>query len=200
MIEDLTVKKDGSGTYKVSLNLSQSKTQIDKIRTQDSILKYKVPTSIDVEKQLESAKQIISAQEGISNTSIKFDHVNYLYHIQFDFTNISQLNKAIQTLWKTYDKQAPDVLELYTFSSGKFMRQSDNAHISHIVSKAGNQEVEMCRSATYRIICRFEEPIASTSSNYYTLSPSKKAAMYKNDLWTTLSYKQASNVTFDLNP
>jgi hypothetical protein len=193
MVEDISVKNNGSGTYKFSVNLSQSKTQIDKIKTQDSILNFKVPSTSDLDKKLEEVKVKLGSIEGISNVQSKSDHVNYIYNIQCDFANVHQLNKAIQVIWKNYDKSAPESFNLYSYENGVFKRNSDISHIEHVVAKAGNQEVDMCRKATYMVICRFEQPITEQTSNYYVLSPSKKAAMYKNDLWTTISYKQASN-------
>lgn len=198
MVEDISVKNNGSGTYKFSVNLSQSKTQIDKIKTQDSILNFKVPSITDLDKKMEEVKSKLGAIEGISNIQSKSDHVNYIYTLQCDFTNVHQLNKAIQAIWKNYDKSAPESFNLYSFENGTFKRNSDISHIEHVVAKAGNQEVDMCRKATFMVICRFEQPIAEQTSNYYVLSPSKKAAMYKNDLWTTISYKQASNNTIKI--
>ena len=60
IIEDINVHKNGSGTYKFIVNLSQSKNQIDKIRTQDSILHFKVPTTAMADAKIAEVKNPIT--------------------------------------------------------------------------------------------------------------------------------------------
>ena len=43
IVEEVTLKKDGSGEMSFSINLSQSKTKLNSIMLMDSINGYKVP-------------------------------------------------------------------------------------------------------------------------------------------------------------
>jgi len=200
IIEDITQHQDGSGSYKFIVNLSQSKNQIDKIRTQDSILRFKVPKQSDIDARIAEVKTKISTIKGISNVQVKQDNSNYLYQISCDYSNIHALNTAIYNIWKMYDKNAPAAFDLYSYDKNIFKRNVTSTYIDHIIKNAGSQEVDMCLKATYTIICRFDTPITNNSSMNYTLSPSKKGALYKNDVWSTLTDNSKSNNTMTLTP
>jgi hypothetical protein len=198
IIEDVTVHRNGSGTYKFIVNMSQSKNQIDKIRTQDSILHYKVPTTAMVDARITEVKNKLQTVNGISNVVIKQDHVNYIYNLSCDFKNVSALNTAVHTIWKSYDKNAPASLDLYSYENGVFKRNANNSEVEHLTSIAGTQEIDLLQQADYTVICRFDTSVTSSNSMNYTLSPSKKAALYKHDVWSTIADKGKSNNTLTL--
>jgi len=200
IIEDVTQHQDGSGSYKFIVNLSQSKNQIDKIRTQDSILHFKVPQISDIDARLDEVKTKLLATNGISNVQLKKDHINYLYQLSCDYNNTGSLNNAISTIWKSYDKNAPAALDLYSFNDTVFKRSVNTAYINHLVKNAGSQEVDMYLHSNYTVICRFDTPIISNHSMNYTLSPSKKGAMYKNDVWSTLTDNSKSATIITVTP
>jgi hypothetical protein len=193
IIEDVTVHQNGSGTYSFIVNLSQSKNQIDKIRTQDSILNFKVPTLAMAETKITEVKNKLTTVNGISNVLIKQDHTNYIYHLSCDFKNVAALNAAMLRIWKTYDKKAPDNFQLYRFENGVFTRNTNTNELDHITHITNSQIREMMQKSTYTLICRFDEPVTNSNNMNYTLSPSKKATLYKKDVWTTLADNGISN-------
>lgn len=193
VIEDVTVHKNGSGTYKFIVNLSQSKNQIDKIRTQDSILHFKVPTAEMADAKINEVKTKLKSLEGISNVAITQDHTNYIYHLSCDFKNVASLNNAIISIWKTYDKKAPATLSLYSFENGVFKRNTNVSELEHVTQLAGSQERELLQKANYTVICRFDTTVSISNSMNYSLSASKKATLYKKDVWSTLADKGISN-------
>ncbi len=193
IIEDITVHKNGSGTYKFIVNLSQSKNQIDKIRTQDSILHFKVPTIAMADSKITEVKNKLQTINGISNITIKQDHTNYIYNLSCDFKNVSALNNAIYSIWKTYDKKIPADLQVYSYENGVFKRDATNSEVEHLSKNANTQVIEMLQKSNYTVICRFDTTVTNTNLMNYTLSPSKKAALYKNDVWSTIVVKGKSN-------
>lgn len=193
IIEDVHVHQNGSGTYKFIVNLSQSKNQIDKIRTQDSILNYKVPTVAMAEAKILDVKNKLTTVEGISNVTITQDHTNYIYHLTCDFKNVAALNTAMLNIWKTYDKKSPSSFQLYSYENGVFIRKTNTKDLEHITQSTHSQIREMLQKATYTIIYRFDEPVTNSNTMNYSLSPSKKATLYKQDVWTTFADKDISN-------
>ncbi len=193
VIEDVTVHKNGSGTYKFIVNLSQSKNQIDKIRTQDSILHFKVPTIEMADAKITEVKNKLKTIDGISNVVITQDHTNYIYHLSCDFKNVASLNNAILNLWKTYDKKAPATFNLYSYENGVFKRNTNSSELEHVTQLAGSQERDLLQKANYTVICRFDTTISVGNSMNYSLSPSKKATLYKKDVWSTIADKGISN-------
>lgn len=193
VIEDVTVHKNGSGTYKFIVNLSQSKNQIDKIRSQDSILHYKVPNTARIDEKIVEVKNKLQSITGISNVSIKQDHINYIYNLSCDFKNVSALNAAVQGIWKNYDKNAPATIDLYSYENGIFKRNANNSEVEHLTKSANSQIIEMLQKSDYTIICRFDTIVTNSNSMNYSLSASKKATLYKNDIWSTIAVKGKSN-------
>lgn len=193
VIEDVTVHKNGSGTYKFIVNLSQSKNQIDKIRTQDSILHFKVPTVEMADAKINEVKAKLKSAEGISNVTITQDHTNYIYHLSCDFKNVAALNNAVLSIWKTYDKKAPAALTLYSYENGVFKRNTNVSELEHVTQFAGSQERELLQKANYSVICRFDTTISISNTMNYSLSASKKATLYKKDVWSTIADKGISN-------
>lgn len=193
IIEDVTVHKNGSGTYKFIVNLSQSKNQIDKIRTQDSILQYKVPTTAVIDGKISEVKTKLQGIDGISNVTIKQDHTNYIYNLSCDFKNVSSLNNAVHSIWKTYDKKAPAALTLYSYENGVFKRNANNSEVDHLSQSANTQIIEMLQKSDYTVICRFDTTVTNGNAMNYTTSPSKKAVLYKHDIWSTIAIKGKSN-------
>lgn len=193
VIEDVTVHRNGSGTYKFIVNLSQSKNQIDKIRTQDSILHYQVPSSAVVDEKIAEVKTKLQSINGISNVTIKQDPTNYIYNLSFDFKNVSALNNAVQGIWKNYDKNAPATVDLYSYENGVFRRNANNEEVEHLTKSANSQIIEMLQKSNYTVICRFDTTVTNSNTMNYSLSASKKAALYKNDIWSTIAIKGKSN-------
>lgn len=198
VIEDIHVHKNGSGTYKYIVNLSQSKNQIDKIRTQDSILHFKVPTIESVDAKITEVKNKLKSIDGISNVVITQDHTNYIYHLSCDFKNVASLNNAILSVWKTYDTKAPATFNLYSYENGVFKRYTNSSELDHVTQRAGSQERELLQKANYTVICRFDTTVTISNSMNYSLSTSKKATLYKKDLWSTISDKGISNNTITI--
>lgn len=198
IIEDVSVHKNGSGKYKFIVNMSQSKNQIDKIRTQDSIMHYKVPTVATVDSKIAEVKTKLQTVSGISNIVIEKDHINYIYSLNCDFKNVAALNSAIYSIWKTYDKKAPASINLYSYENGVFKRNADNSEVEHLTKNAGSQVIEMLQDANYTVICRFDTTATSSNTMNYTMSPSKKAALYKKDVWSTIADKGKSNNTITI--
>jgi hypothetical protein len=192
VIEDISINEQKGGKYKLIVNLSESKTQIDKIRTQDSILTFKVPTTDVVTKKIEQVKTDLLSVNGISNVTYKTDFTNYIFELSFEFSSIEQLNQSIVTIWKAYDKNAPKEFPLYSFENNVFKRNTNISPLDHIINKIGSNEIEFLQKSDYTVILRFFKPIDSYSSNHYQLSASKKAVMYKKDIWTTISTKSFS--------
>jgi hypothetical protein len=193
IIEDINVHKNGSGSYKFIVNLSQSKNQIDKIRTQDSILHFKVPTVATANEKINEVKSKLQMVDGISNVVITQDHTNYIYQLSCNFQKVASLNTAIISIWKTYDKKAPEGFSLYSYENGILKRNANTTEMQHIVNAAGSQERELLQKANYTVICRFDTTINVSNSMNYTLSPSKKATLYRKDVWSTIADKGISN-------
>lgn len=117
--EKVFLKKDGSGTFTFTIDMSQSKLFLDMAKRMtedpDDSPATKVNSSFDENKDdLEKIK-------GITNVRSIVDEINYTYGFQFDFANVNALNEAIgKTLGK--DRKNKNSFVQYRYNKGEFER------------------------------------------------------------------------------
>src|SRR5690606_21317732 len=92
IIEDITVREDGSGTVTLTANLSQSRTKLTSIMLLDSVNGYKVPSQADIRAEMAGLAQQLSAISGISNVTYQVNFETYIAVVKFAFDDVSNLN------------------------------------------------------------------------------------------------------------
>src|SRR4051812_29152600 len=98
IVEDVTIHKNGSGTFFYTINLSQSKTRIDGIMQLDSSDGYRMPQRMEIDENILKAKTTIEKSPGITNVITTSDWVNYIFTLKFDFNSVNNLNLAVETV------------------------------------------------------------------------------------------------------
>ena len=68
IVEDVTFKNDGSGIFKLIVNLSQSKNEINSLMKLDSSSGYNIPTEREINAYLDQALKTLKNEKNISNT------------------------------------------------------------------------------------------------------------------------------------
>ncbi len=122
ILEDIKINENGTGIYKLNLNLSQSKSQIDKILTQDSIQGKPIPNKDKITKEFNKLIELLKNQSGISQVVTELDLSNFILKISFNFDKIESLNTAVNSIIKSQDSKAPLNPVVYTYDSGIFSR------------------------------------------------------------------------------
>ena len=85
ILEDVKINNDGTGTFKLIVNLSQSKGSIAKIMAQDSIQGKAIPSKDNIVLHINTVINQLKTQEGISNVNNTIDLDNFIFNISFDF-------------------------------------------------------------------------------------------------------------------
>src|SRR5947207_3309315 len=88
IIEELNVKTGGHGNYRLTVNMSQSKTKLSTITKLDSIDGFKIPGKIQIDENLNELQSVLSNTKGINHVLMKRDHENFIYELAFEFENI----------------------------------------------------------------------------------------------------------------
>src|SRR5574343_129436 len=105
IIDDISLKNDGSGTLKYTINLSSSKVKINSILALDSLDGRKVPSIPEMEERIVSFKKKLSTKTGISNVTIESDFTNYIFKLQCDFTSVIALQNALKDVIEEESKE-----------------------------------------------------------------------------------------------
>lgn len=105
IIEEITIKKDGSGSYQFKIDGSEIKKMVgalDEKSKETPTPEYDQEVSVQAadtsakdDKEIDRAVKHLKTQPGITHTTILKDSVNYINGYTFDFDNVDNLGKAI---------------------------------------------------------------------------------------------------------
>lgn len=188
IVEEVTFKNDGSGTYKMTLDMSEIKSMMEMFKgmSADSLSGDSTEVSMDAAgdngmgemgKQLSDVANTLKGVEGLSNVREINDTTAFSFGYTFDFANVAALNKAMKLINK--EKYDSKVEEVYKFSGKSFERLSTGdlgEEIKKALSEADDAEMEMeggnmdmlktfFADMTYKQIYHFPDRTVKKSSN-----------------------------------
>ncbi len=177
-IEEITLNANGSGTMKLTLNMSQSKAKLASIMLLDSVNNRKVPSQKDIQNYLTESVDFLKKADGISNVKKTSDLTNYILSLSFDFTDVSKINGLTKKMMSKQKTQVP----LYTYNYDKtkqiFSRNyQPSAKLKTEFNKLPGKDKTIFNTATFVSIQRFSKNIASNQNQTVKVSASGKAAM-----------------------
>ncbi|MFI5148323.1 MAG: hypothetical protein ACHQRM_01210 [Bacteroidia bacterium] len=179
LVEELTLHPDGSGTYLFEANLSQSKTKLNALLTLDSMDGIKIPSREMIRKDITKARQVLAASEGISMVNDKINFEDYIFSMQFDFKNITSLNKALLSLRKAFpSKESRSVPAAFKLEGNTFTRLNEYEGRAEI-KKLPPRDSSMLDNAFLTCIYRFDKGIKTSSNTNARISKNGKAVLLK---------------------
>lgn len=179
IVEDLKINSDGTGVFKVIVNLSQSRSQIDKLLSQDSIQGQPVPKKETIAQKLETLKAELESQNGISNVVQEIDLQNYIVKLSFSFDKVESLNIAVNNIIKKQDPNAPLNPVIYSFENKNFSRTFNSELLSEAYKNKEKVSAFLADfdQAKLTSIFKFESEIISNNHSSSKLSSSKKSCI-----------------------
>ena len=196
ILEDITVKANGTGTFYYTVNMSQSKGKLKSVMSLDSVDGYRIPKKADILKDLEKAKTTMQAVKGISNVQVTSNFEDFIFSMKFDFTSVAALNEGLQQLaqaFSTEKKRIPEADNNFSLTATFFERKS-NYNPKKESSKLKAKDAEILAKATYTSVYHFEKTIKGFANKDAKLSPNKKNVMIKvNLLQLVKGEKQIAN-------
>ncbi len=171
IIDDLTFKSDGSGTFKYTVNLSASKVKVNSILALDSLDGKKIPSIQEIKDKIAKYKEIISQKEGISNVKVETDFTNFILKIQCDFTSIIALQKAVKEIVLDESKNKKEIESYWLTWEGNRLNRSVPSITGDLTSRL--------KKGNYMSITRFDRPIEKCENTSSLISANKMAVMLK---------------------
>lgn len=200
-IEDVNLKRDGSGTIKATLNFSKSSTKIASLMKLGTVNGIEIPSKEKIENETAKMISILHETAGISDVKYKLDFNNYIANVSCSFSNIEALNafsEALAAHFKTSIGEANN----YSYSSklGVFSRAFKAPdHINKKFSKLSEADKKYFDNAYYTQIIRFENTIKSQDNKTAKLSNSLKSTLLKVKFTDLVSKKATLENTITLN-
>ena len=179
IIDDLTFKSDGSGTFKYTLNLSASKVKVNSVLALDSLDGKKVPSIQEIKDKISKYKEIIAQKEGISNVKVESDFSNFILKIQCDFTSIIALQKAIKEIVIDESKNKKEIESYWLTWEGNKLIRSVPSITGDLTSRLKKEDIEGLKKGNYMFITRFDRPIEKCENTTSLISANKMAVMLK---------------------
>lgn len=179
LIEEIAMNTDGSGSFTLTANLSQSRSKLASVMLLDSINGYKVPSKREIQKKIEEASTTLRGVKGISNVSHSVDFDKYILTIRFSFQHVANLNDITALIFdKLAIKAANSSSYSYHTGSKTFMRHyTPNLQAKSEYQKLKQADKAIFENATYTNIYRFDHPVIKQSNNRAKVAASKKAVM-----------------------
>jgi len=183
IVDDVTVRNDGSGTLKYTVNLSSSKVKIGSILALDSLDGKKVPSLDEIKEKVAEFKTKLALQPGISNVTLETKWEEYIFKLQCDFASVTTLQKALKSVIEDISKDKTISEKEYDWLSWdgqKLVRSVPE--ISLQKSKTLKQEeIDLLKQGTYTSISRFERFVDKFDNPEAKLSQNKLNVMVKTN-------------------
>ena len=184
VIEEISMKNDGTGDVTLTINLSQSKTKVASVMLLDSVQGYKVPSKQKIQQELNEAVSYLRKSEGISNVKSTSDFNNYIATISFSFKDVSNINNITKNILARQKIKATNTSS-YTYNKATktFSRKYQAIGTAKTeFNKLKAKDKAVFNGATYTSIYRFESVVTSSSNPASNVSKSKKAVMLKSSI------------------
>ncbi|WP_051293189.1 hypothetical protein [Olivibacter sitiensis] len=185
VLEEVNLRKDGTGSMTITLNLSQSKSKVSSVLLLDSVNGHKVPSRNEMDRQMKEMTDKLRGMDGISQVTSRMDFNNYIATIGFSFDQVERLNQISQMIFDQLKlKDQRHISYSYIKAKGIFQKKyTAIPEISTGYGKLKKQDQAVFEQAMYTSIFRFPDAQIGTQSNKAAkVAPSKKAIMLQTPI------------------
>lgn len=185
IIDDLSIKSDGSGTFKYTVNLSSSKIKVNSILALDSIDGKRVPRIEEIKEKITQFVKTLDAQNGISNVKVEENYTEFIFKFQCDFTSVSTLQDGLKQsiVILTKEKSIPQLEHNWLTWDGTKLVRSIPEITGKKINEINDSDIELLKKGTYTSITRFDKAVDKYENPSAQLSKSKMAVMVKTDTY-----------------
>lgn len=182
IVDDITIRNDGSGTLKYNINLSSSKVKIASILALDSLDGRKIPSLDEIKEKVALFKVKLAAQPGITNVTLDPNWADYIFKLQCDFTNVAMLQKALKTVVEDISKDKTISEKDYDWLSWDGQKLVRSVPEISLKSKTLKQEeIDLLKLGSYTSISRFDRLVEKFDNPEAKLSQNKLNVMVKTN-------------------
>lgn len=184
VVEEVNINTDGSGSFCFTVNLSQSKLDINAILLLDSVRGRPVPKIDDIKKEFARIEASLRNDSSLSGIKATQNWNDYIFSISGNFKNIASLNRAIKSTSALMNRTAggkTTMKDNYSFSPKVFKRLFD-LDLGKDYQTLTEKDKLVFKTARYTSIYRFKTPVISYSNPDAIKSKSGMSVMFKANI------------------
>jgi len=200
--DDITIHNDGTGTFKYTINLSQSKVKINSILALDSLNGKKVPSIPEIKQEIDRIKNILANKEGIENVKVENNFNEFIFKFQCDFKSINILENAIKSILESEGlvKNLENINEnWFKWDENTFQRIIPDLNLK-IQKELTKSEIDELTVGKYISVTRFDRIIDKFDNEKAKLSSSKTAIMLQTNVYALIQNANLLENTIYISP
>jgi len=182
VVEELDLKDDSSGVFTYTINMSQSKLEINTALKLDTFMGVKIPNEFDIRRDMEKAKGIFTAGDGITSASYTVDFNNYIFIYKINFDSISALNSALGQAYLALSRKGNPILRDKLIMPSNILTRVSGLDSIGRISKLNEKKKEALKEATYICVYRFESAVTEVTNKNARTSKNGKAVMLRSNM------------------
>lgn len=176
--EEMTINKNGSGTYSLTLAFSNAK---DSLRLgKDTVFNLPLPNKEFFLKELKNLEQQLRSAPGIEGSGITANWEQNIFSVRFNFNKLSSLQALADSVFVAHkiDRRRWLAGTAYSQTDSSFSRNSnDSLQANYTQLKETDQA--FFEASTYLSMIRFPDKIASVSNPLAKISSDGYAVMLR---------------------
>lgn len=189
VVEEVNLNKDGSGSFCFTVNLSQSKLDINAMLLLDSVNGRPIPKMEDMKKVFAQVEASLRNDSSLSNIKASQNWTDYIFSISGSFKDIEALNRAINSTYALLNKPAGAktiMKDNYSYGQNVFKRLFD-LDLGKDYKTLSEKDKLLFKTARYTSIYRFKTPVISYSNPNGIKSKSGTSVMLKANIADIIS-------------
>ncbi|MDF1549746.1 MAG: hypothetical protein P1P88_18100 [Bacteroidales bacterium] len=200
IVEEVELNDNGTGKFSFTINMSQSKIQINSMLLLDSVNGRPMPKKEDFKKAMERVEFELNKDSSISNVTVKQDWEDYIFSISGNFQNVAALNNAIKNINTVFNDPRGYTVEIYdNFKyQNKVFDRLYSYNLVNDYNAMSEKDKAIFKNAKYTTVYRFSSPVKSYSNADALKSKSGKAIMLKVNVKELITNKKTIKNTIEL--
>jgi hypothetical protein len=201
VVEEINLNNDGSGSFCFTINMSQSKLNINAMLLLDSVNGRAVPKVSDMKKTIDQAEQTLKNDSSVSNIKTTQNWEDYIFFVSGNFKSIEGLNKAINQIYAMFTKQTKhpfEAKEHFSYANRVFKRIY-NYNLTGDYNSLSEKDKVVFKDARYTSIYRFKTMVGNYSNTDALKSKNGMAIMLKANIKDLITNRKTLENTVHLN-
>ena len=190
IIEELDLKKDHSGDFTYTLNMSASRLELNTILKLDSFKGRAIPSAKDITADMDKAILLIRQSSGINKAVYTKNWEDYIFEFKIGFDSLAALDRALNQTYQKLSKSKEPLKDRLLMANGRLKRTSRLNRLSWL-KKLNSKEIQDLSKANYTCVYRFQEKIKSQSNTHANTSKNGMASLLKSDIKSLLKQQKS---------